>query len=302
MSALAPRQVLEQLAAAIPEAARAQLVVVGSLAVGYHFFGRDPDAPVRTKDVDCLIAPRLRAVEEGARLAERLLAAGWRPRAAGAHAEPGTAETPEAELPAVRLHPPGRDDWFLELLTVPAAEEERGRRWTRLPLSRGHYGLPSFEFLTLEAHRPLPTDLGIAYAQPPLMALAHLLEHPRVGPETMSGLIEGRRIKRAAKDLGRALAIAALSGPDEMDRWPPIWDAALRACYPARRPVLAAAAGDGLRALLADEDALLQALWTCNQGLLASRPLRLEELRATGLRMLQDALEPLRAAAGPPAG
>ncbi len=293
MSALSPRQVLEQLAAAIPAAARTRLVVVGSLAVGYHYFGRDPDAPVRTKDVDCVIAPRVRAVEEGARVAELLLASQWRPRLVGAHAVPGTAATPAEDLPAVRLHPPDSEEWFLELLTVPAAEDERGAHWTRLPLSRGHYGLPSFEFLALETHRPLPTDLGLSYAQPALMALAHLLEHPRVGAATMSGLIEGRRIKRSAKDLGRVLAIAALAGPDEVETWPPAWSAALQECFPKRWRELAPLAGAGLRELLSNDEDLEQAMWTCNQGLLASRPLSLEQIRATGLRVQQDAADPL---------
>lgn len=293
MSALSPRQVLEQLAAAIPADARARLVVVGSLAVGYHYFGRDADAPVRTKDVDCVIAPRVRAVEEGARVAELLLAGNWRPRLAGPHATPGTADTPAADLPAVRLHPPHSDEWFLELLTVPRTEEERGSHWTRLPLSRGHYGLPSFEFLALETHQPLPTDLGLSYAQPALMALAHLLEHPQVGAATMSGLIEGRRIKRGAKDLGRVLAIAALAGPGAVETWPPLWRAALRECFPTRWRALAQGTGAGLRDLLQREDDLEQAMWTCNQGLLASRPLSLAQLRATGLRVLQDAAEPL---------
>jgi hypothetical protein len=295
MSALSPRQVLEQLAAAIPAAARARLVVVGSLAVGYHYFGRDPDAPVRTKDVDCVIAPRVRAVEEGARVAELLLANHWRPRLVGLHTTPGTAATPAEDLPAVRLHPPESDEWFLELLTVPAAENERGSHWTRLPLSSGHYGLPSFEFLTLETHRPLPTDLGLATAQPPLMALAHLLEHPQVGAATMSGLIEGRRIKRGAKDLGRVLAIAALAGPDAVDSWPAIWDEALRECFPTRWRDLAPRAGTGLRELLSSDEDLEQAMWTCNQGLLASRPLSLDQMRATGLRVLQDAADALAA-------
>ena len=293
MSALSPRQVLEQLAAAIPAEARARLVVVGSLAVGYHYFGRDPDAPVRTKDVDCVIAPRVRAVEEGARMAELLLARHWRPRMVGEHTTPGNATTPANELPAVRLHPPDSDEWFLELLTVPGAEEERGSHWTRLPLSRGHYALPSFEFLALETHRPLPTDLGLAYAQPSLMALAHLLEHPQVGAATMSGLIEGRRIKRGAKDLGRVLAIAALAGPDEVESWPPIWGAALQECFPSPWRPLARGIGAGLRELLEREEDLEQAMWTCNQGLLASRPLSLEQMRATGQRVLQDATEPL---------
>jgi hypothetical protein len=48
------------------------------------------------------------------------------------------------------------------------------------------------------------------------MALANLLEHPVIGPQTMSTKIGGRTLKRSNKDLGRVLAIARLS---ENRRW-----------------------------------------------------------------------------------
>ena len=60
-------------------------------------------------------------------------------------------------------------------------------------------------------------------AQPKMMALANLLEHPRILPDVMSGLIADRSIKRSNKDLGRSIAIARLSGPDAVAEWHADW-------------------------------------------------------------------------------
>lgn len=61
-----------------------------------------------------------------------------------------------------------------------------------------------------------------------MMALANILEHPRIKPETMSGLIENRKIKRSNKDLGRALAIVRLYGDVQLDEWLDLWEDAVR--------------------------------------------------------------------------
>jgi hypothetical protein len=232
MSDVDPRLVLARVALAVPAAVRKRIVIVGSLAAGYRLLGTDRTLTVRTKDVDCALFPRVAAVQAGRDVAEELLAKGWRHRPDREHGRPGTAATPVSSLPAVRLFPPKSDDWFIELLTVPASEKETGKRWTRLELSEGHYGLPSFEFMSLAAVGPTKTEFGIYCARPEMMALALLLEHPTIKPETMSGLIEGRKIKRSNKDLGRVLAIARLSSEKAIVSWPAAWE---RACAPASR-------------------------------------------------------------------
>ena len=293
MSDVDPRLVLARVAAAVPAAVRKRIVIVGSLAAGYRLPGTDRTLTVRTKDVDCALFPRVAAVQAGKDVAEELLAKGWRHRPDREHGQPGTAATPVSSLPVVRLFPPKSDDWFIELLTVPASEKETGKRWTRLQLSGGHYGLPSFEFMSLAAFRPTKTEFGIYCARPEMMALALLLEHPRIKPETMSGLIEGRKIKRSDKDLGRVLAIARLSSEEAIVSWPAAWEKGLRVCFPSRWRRLARSVGSGLRRLLDSPPDLEQAHHTCIYGLLRSRPATVEELEIAGRRLLQDAVEPV---------
>lgn len=59
-----------------------------------------------------------------------------------------------------------------------------------------------------------------------MMALANMLEHPEIRPETMSILIAGRENKRSNKDLGRVLAIAHLASirnEDALLKWLEKW-------------------------------------------------------------------------------
>jgi hypothetical protein len=194
------------------------------------------------------------------------------------------------------LKPPGESEWFIELLTVPESPSDVKKRWIRIETSHGHFGLCSFGFLSLANFRPLPTPLGIAIARSELMALANLLEHPEIRPESMSGLIATREIKRSNKDLGRVLAIARLAtahDEDAMLGWPNIWSAALKDRFPNDWLALARRAGDGLRQLLNQPNDLEEARHTCEFGLLASTPPTAEQLRVVGLRLLQDAIEPL---------
>lgn len=299
MSHVSPKEVLSHVATAVPGACRENIVVIGSLAAGYHFFGDDPSKAVRTKDVDCVLAPFQAAVGAGQSIARQLLDAGWKRRMEGDHQQPGDASTPVDKLPAVRLFPPdvdpdSEDAWFIELLTVPESSKDHGRKWTRLPLAEGHFGLPTFRFISITAYDALPADgLGIRYARPEMMALANLLEHPEIKSDRMSGLFAGRAIKRSNKDLGRVLAIATLANLDDYRPWATLWKKALQNCFPDEWQTLALRVGKGLRALLESPSDLEEAYHTCLNGLLATQPPTLGALLAAGERVLGDTVETL---------
>lgn len=303
MSNLTPFQVLKAVADAVPSDCHPNIVIIGSLAAGFHFFGKDASKAVRTKDIDCVLEPFHAAVGTGQNLAAQLLAAGWTQQAGELAVTPGNADTPDDKLPVVRLYPPGIEQtaaeaWFLELLTVPKSSEVKGKEWTRLELPQGHFGLPTFRFLSVIAHQPLSVaDLGIRYAQPMNMALANLLEHPIIKPDLMSSLFAERAIKRSNKDLGRVLAITILADLNDYSPWADAWQAALEACFPLEWKAIASNAGSGLRALLNSDEDLEQAQYTCANGLLASQPPTLDELRTAADRLLGDAIERLEEAA-----
>lgn len=250
-----------------------------------------------------MLEPFHAAVGAGQSIARQLLDAGWQRRMQGDHQEPGTDATPEGDLPAVRLYPPlvdptSEEAWFIEFLTVPESAGTLGKKWTRLPLAEGHFGLPTFRYLSITAFRSLPAgDLGIRYARPEMMALANLLEHPEIKPERMSSVIAERAIKRSNKDLGRVLAIATLADPDGYEPWADAWLEALQACFPDEWRDLAMRTGNGLRELLASNADLEEAHHTCLNGLLASQPPILDALRAAGRRVLAEAIETLEVAA-----
>lgn len=297
MQTVSPAKVLREIAEAVPKDCRDKVIVIGSLAAGYYFFKDQSEMEVRTKDADCLLSPRVEAIPSGIEITDQLMDAGWTYNPASGCTGPGDTGTPDADLPAVRLRPPGTSEWFIELLTVPEDSASRGRKWLRIETKHGHFGLPSFGFLSLTNYEPILTELGIYIARPELMALANLLEHPVIGTAVMSGGFAGLTgIKRSNKDLGRVLALARLAAArneDALLAWPAIWLAALKNRFPAEWCELAKQVGQGLRALLASPPDLDQALHTCVNGLLASNPPTLDILRITGQRLLTDVIEPI---------
>lgn len=301
---LSPHQILQQLANALPPEIRGNVIIVGSLAAAVRFFPPDDSIGVRTKDVDCLLSPRLHALASGKQATEALMAGNWKIRKGDTWDQPGDSNTPTDRLPLVRLVPPGGSDWFLELLSAPDVEQEPGREFQRLETQYGHFALCSFRFLALAECSPIVTECGIKVARPEMMALANLLHHPTIRPETMSGLIEGRSIKRANKDLGRVLALAFLADRADhttLESWPESWAAALQERFSGEADMLLAKIGNGLEHLLDDSHGadLEEAHHTCINGLLAGHRPQLDTLRGIGQRVLLDVIMPARKLTSP---
>lgn len=289
MSRLDPRVLFELIAAHVPRDLTENILIVGSLAAAYSHREQLLSATVNTKDADVIIHPA-GAMVQAREVAQRLLDGGWRRLE---KCRPCAGPVPQDSLSIIRLHPPGSDAYFIELLGFPAAEQREGMGLIPLQLADGWYALPVFRFLGVTEHRPRTAHNGLAYAAPEMMALSNLLSHRAIGTARTGAPIEGRKPLRAAKDLGRVLALARLATRAQTEAWVEPWSAALRQRFPAECVELAAHAGDGLRALLDDAAALDDAHHTVEVGLLAGRGVTPQQLRATGEQLLFDALEPL---------
>lgn len=304
MTPLSPATVMDEIATALPDHCRPNVIIVGSLAAGYHFFAGDGQRTIRTKDVDCMFSPYAKAVAAAGQVTERLLADAWRPRKEGGWGEPGDANTPDDKLPMIRLRPPGLRggaDWFIELLGAPDASTEKVKTFHRVQTSMGHFAICSFNYLALAEWQPVETKYGIRIARPEMMALANMLHHPAIAPE----LITGTHMKRSNKDLGRVLALSWLAGEqdrrngtNQVELWADRMGEALRSHFPERAKQLARGAGTGIRALMKSDGDRDEALSICNKGLLASLEVGREAFAANGRRFIQQVLEPLEDAAG----
>ena len=98
MSHVSPFDVLAAVSAAVPDECRANIIIIGSLAAGYHYFGEDSNKAVRTKDVDCLLEPFDAAVPAGQNIFRQLTDAGWKKRQTGEHATPGDEQWPTSKI------------------------------------------------------------------------------------------------------------------------------------------------------------------------------------------------------------
>ncbi|HEX4514763.1 MAG TPA: hypothetical protein VH054_14540 [Polyangiaceae bacterium] len=284
-----PRVVLKMLAGDLPADLRAHLLLVGSLAAAYHHRDQRHAAAVRTKDADLVIQPASALPELGA-IAAKLLTAGWRPTE---NTRPGRPTDADADLAVIRLHPPSRNTYFIELLGMPHLAQSASRKWERIELRGtavdGWYVVPCFRYMALFESELQTSELGIKYASPTLMALANLLAHPVIGPEK----IGDTEILRSAKDLGRAVSLAWLDR-EAIDEWADVdWRALERHFGDEARP-LAARAPMGLRALLANGLALSQAYDLATGGLLVGAGVTRPAFEATAQTLL-DVLEELAA-------
>ncbi|MCE9581678.1 MAG: hypothetical protein K8T20_04085 [Planctomycetes bacterium] len=291
MPSLDPQALVPRIAAGIPSGLRKHAYLVGSLAAAWHYREQLRFRAIRTKDADVVIQP-VGAAKEIARIAQSLRKKGWRWLNIDERG-PGTAATPEDELAAIRLTPPtGDDDYFIEFLGLPEVEQSASKRWVRVILKEGHFGVPCFRFMGVTARNLRLAVGGLKYADPAMMALSNLLSHPKIGNAEMSSPINGRKCLRSAKDLGRVLAFARLQSRAELSLWKDPWLEALRAAFPKSWRKMGAGVGAGVRELLSHRRGLDDALWTAGHGLLVGMNVTAENLRGLGLQLLRDLIEP----------
>ena len=287
MSVLDPVQLFFRIANDIPPELRRHLFVTGSLAAAYHFKTRLQQSGVNTKDADVLIHPA-GDVASTASMARQLLAGRWR-----RHEDcyPLGADVPTDQLRIIRLHPPETAEYYLEFLGLPEVEQEEQKAWLRVTLADGDYGLPCFRYMRLMSVGRRTTESGIEYASAATMALANLLSHQELGHARIESDGEMYGFLRSAKDLGRVVALAWLTGSDAGEAWLPEWVAALNECFPVTGAAAAARAGDGLQALLVDRGALDEAYRTTQLSLLKGLGVTPESFAVTAQRLLQDAID-----------
>ena len=77
-AALSPAKVLAQVAQALPAEVRANVIITGSLAAGYHVFAGDGARAICTKDVDCQFSPHSTAVAAATEVTDPPIRTEWK--------------------------------------------------------------------------------------------------------------------------------------------------------------------------------------------------------------------------------
>lgn len=289
MNRLDPQELFERIAQDVPQVLHKHLFVTGSLAAAYHHKAQLQGQGINTKDADLVVHPAGHT-DSCREMTERLRALGWRNTG---ECFPQAAAEPVDDLRAIRLFPPASIEYFIEFLNIAQQDQAKAKLWIPVQLSDGWYGLPSFRFLGVVSIDRMTSHVGLEYAHPATMALANLLSHPEVGTTRIeSGDMRG--ILRSAKDLGRVIALARLEGREGAERWRDQWLRAMQQCFPETWKSFAAHLGSGLEELLADENAMEDVRKTTDIGLLNGMDVSVEMLRATGDRLMQDVIVPLR--------
>jgi len=289
MNRLDPKELFERIARDVPQALHQHLFVTGSLAAAYHYNAQLQGRGINTKDADLVVHPAGH-VDSCREMAGQLKDIGWRNTD---DCFPQASAEPVERLRAIRLYPPGSTEYFIEFLNIPDKDQAAAKRWVPLQLIDGWYGLPSFRFLGVMSIGRISSHVGLEYAAPSMMALSNLLSHQQVGTIRIeSGDMRG--VLRSAKDLGRVIALARLEGREGTEAWRDVWLQAIKECFPQSWTELVRGLGTGLEELLTDANAMEDARKTTEIGLLNQMDVSVEMLQATGERLIEDVVLPLR--------
>lgn len=258
---------LASVANEIPESLRPNVVIIGSVATAWAFRELLGSGAVATKDIDLLLQPAVDAVATAERLGQNLLDESWQPQYKQGR-PPGTPETSDNELPALRLAPPGMSTgWFVELMAMPTPGQTERRRWIRFRTASGDFGLPSFRYMPVAVHAADESPFGLRIAKPANMALAHLLEHADPDRTPVASL--PNQPARFIKDIGRAVSLWWLANQGSVlaaQQWGGEWRTSLAAHHSSETAETLAAARKGLVALA---DYVREAHATARLGVLA---------------------------------
>ncbi|MBJ6978992.1 hypothetical protein [Luteimonas sp. MC1895] len=276
---------LKRVAEQVPPALRANVVVIGSIATAWAFRDISGTHSVATKDIDLLLRPAIDAVATAETLGQELFDNGWTPQFTHGR-EPGNADTPHDDLPALRLSPPeSNDGWFVELLAEPPQDQATRKHWRRFQTELGVFGLPSFRYMRVAVHGAQETGFGLRVATPARMALAHLLEHADPDRTPISNLPGGP--PRFTKDVGRAISLwwlARKQSPAAGEAWQREWNETLTVLYPDSSAEMKAAVPSGLTSIA---DYLRDAHAIALNGVLAPHGTTLDAYRRAYASLLQ---------------